>query len=103
VLDADAFLREVMFDSTPPDPYPFCHRPLVVTVPSTPLGSLMRKLTVAPESKEDDVIDSDVILLWGDDRRIITGADLLGRLMRGIAKKRRASDAEVAGRVVALP
>lgn len=101
VLDADAFLREAMFSALPPDPYPFCHRPLVVTDSTTPLGSVMRRLQVTPESKEDDVIDRDVILVWGKDRRIITGADLLGRLMRGIARKRPASLADRAGRVFA--
>ena len=33
---------------------------------------------------EDDVIDNDLILVWGEEKRIITGADLLGRLLRGI-------------------
>ena len=47
------------------------------------------------------MIDTDVIIVWGDERRIITGADLLGRLMRGIARKRRASTAVKAGRVIA--
>jgi len=28
-----------------------------------------------------------VILLWGTRKRIVTGADLLGRLLRGIAKR----------------
>jgi hypothetical protein len=32
----------------------------------------------------DDVIDNDLILVWGSQRRIITGSDLLGRLLRGI-------------------
>ena len=101
VLDADAFLREALFSETPPDPYPFCHRPLVVTDPETPLGTVIRKLHVEPQSKDDDVIDTDVIIVWGAERRIITGADLLGRLMRGIARKRRASSAVRAGRVIA--
>lgn len=100
VLDADAFIREAMFSVEPPDPYRFCHRPLVVTDPKTPLGAVMRRLTVEPESSGDDVIDADVILVWADERRIITGADLLGRLMRGIARKRSASKAAIAGRIV---
>lgn len=101
VLDADAFLREAMFASEPPDPYPFCHRPLVIRDPDTPLGVVIRKLTVEPEAKGDDVIDCDVILLWAEARRILTGADLLGRLMRGIARQRAASKAVQAGNVVA--
>ncbi|MED5289226.1 MAG: Mg2+ and Co2+ transporter CorB, partial [SAR324 cluster bacterium] len=43
------------------------------------------KLRVHPEHAEDDVIDNDLILCWAEERRIITGADLLGRLLRGIA------------------
>lgn len=34
----------------------------------------------------DDVIDEDLILLWGETKKIITGADILGRLHRGIVK-----------------
>ena len=66
-----------MFAAEPPDPYQFCHRPLVITDVDTPLGTVMRRLTVEPEFKGDDVIDADVILVWGDERRIITGADLM--------------------------
>jgi len=35
----------------------------------------------------DDVIDNDLILVWGHEKRIITGADLLGRLLRGIVTR----------------
>ena len=88
VLDADAFLRETLFQAGTPDPYSFCHRPLLATRPDEPLGAVIRRLQVEPESKEDDVIDRDLILLWGEQRRIVTGADLLGRLMRGIVRRR---------------
>ncbi|MDT8272807.1 MAG: hypothetical protein RRA35_06410 [Desulfomonilia bacterium] len=30
----------------------------------------------------------NVILVWNDEKRIITGDDVLGRLLRGIAKNR---------------
>jgi len=33
----------------------------------------------------DDVIDDDLILIWFKEKRVITGADILGRLLRGIA------------------
>jgi hypothetical protein len=34
------------------------------------------------------VIDSDLILVWTpEQKRIITGSDLLGRLMRGIVRR----------------
>jgi hypothetical protein len=101
VLAADGLLREAMLSQAPPDPYRFRHRPLVVTEAQTQLGALMRRLHVEPASKDDDVIDFDVILVWGDERRVITGADLFGRLMRGIARKKSASQAERAGRLLA--
>ena len=41
-------------------------------------------MRVRPETAEDDVIDHDVILVWSDEKRVITGADILGRLLRGI-------------------
>jgi metal transporter CNNM len=49
-----------------------------------PLGEVIGRMKVKPEHPEDDVIDDDLILVWGIQRRIITGADLLGRLLRGI-------------------
>lgn len=100
VLDADGLLRAALFASEPPDPYAFCHRPLVVNDEATPLGVVMRKLVVEPASAQDDVIDSDVILVWSESPRIITGADLLGRLMRGIARKRTVLPVEQAGRII---
>jgi metal transporter CNNM len=44
-------------------------------------------MKVKPDRPEDDVIDNDLILVWGEQKRIITGADLLGRLLRGIVMK----------------
>jgi hypothetical protein len=32
------------------------------------------------------VIDKDTIIFWGTQKRIITGSDILGRLMRGIVE-----------------
>lgn len=91
VLDADAFLREMLFNKECADPYVFCHRPLVVEDPKMPLGRLIRQLRVEPAHEHDDVIDCDIILLWGDRSRIVTGGDLLGRLLRGIVKRVPAS------------
>ena len=41
----------------------------------------------AKEHPEDDVIDNDLILVWGKQKRIITGSDILGRLLRGISSQ----------------
>ena len=45
---------------------------------------MIGELKVVSERPDDDVIDNDLILVWGPQRRIITGSDLLGRLLRGI-------------------
>jgi metal transporter CNNM len=89
VLDAHLFLRRTLLrPDEPADPMEFCHRPLVVREPARPLGEVLGRLVAASEHPEDDVVDEDLILLWGDaERRIITGSDLLGRLLRGIVRR----------------
>ena len=84
VLDAHHFLRDVLFDTMSAGPEFYWHRPIVVTDIRMPLGGVIGRMQVKPEHPEDDVIDNDLILVWGDEKRIITGADLLGRLLRGI-------------------
>ena len=32
------------------------------------------------------LVDNDVILVWGEETRVITGSDLLGHLLSGITK-----------------
>lgn len=85
VLDSDAFLRAALFGGGDVNPYSYCHRPIVVKDMTLPLGKVIGRLRVRPERAEDDVIDEDIILVWGVKKRIITGADILGRLLRGIA------------------
>lgn len=85
VLDSDDFLRSAFLDGADFHPYRACHRPVVVRNPEIAVGRVLRKLSVTAEDPEDDVIDRDLILLWTpEQRRVITGADLLGYLMRGI-------------------
>ena len=38
-------------------------------------------------SEVGDVADDDLILMWSSERRVMTGADILGRLLRGIAMR----------------
>lgn len=85
VLDADAFLRDALFEKGQFIPFKYCHRPVVVRDPKQKIGNVISKLSVESRIPSDDVIDKDIILLWSEHPRIITGADLLGRLMRGIA------------------
>jgi metal transporter CNNM len=87
VLNADQFLRDVVYGKDIRSLYLYCHRPIVVTEPGTPLGRVILKLKVQAKHADDDVVDNDLILFWNKEKRIITGADILGRLLRGIVKR----------------
>ncbi len=85
VLDADGFLRSVFFEGDSADFYRFCHQPIVVDSVATPLGELILKLKRDTGTVDDKVIEQDVVLVWtAEEKRVITGADILGRLLRGI-------------------
>jgi len=85
VLNADHYLRDILFRTMRTNQEVYWHRPIIVNDMHTRLGEVVQRLTVNQEHPEDDVIDNDLILIWGEQKRIITGADLLGRLLRGIA------------------
>ena len=87
VLDAHHFLRDVLFNEVSVGPEAYWHRPIVITDMRTRLGEVIGLMKVKPEHPEDDVIDHDLILAWGKQKRVITGADLLGRLLRGIVAR----------------
>ncbi|RXA21904.1 DUF21 domain-containing protein [Methanosarcina sp. MSH10X1] len=84
VLDADGFLRDAVYKKGPFIPLSYCHFPVVVKSPKTRLEKVIRQFKVYPQHPEDDVIDQDLILYWGQEKRIVTGSDILGRLLRGI-------------------
>jgi metal transporter CNNM len=87
VLNAHHFLRDALFDEVSLGPEAYWHRPIVVKDPQTRLGDVIGMMKVKSARSEDDIIDHDLILVWGEQKRIITGADLLGRLLRGIATR----------------
>jgi metal transporter CNNM len=89
VLDAHHFLRDVLFNEVSVGPEPYWHRPIIVTNMNARLGDVVGLMKMRPDHPEDDVIDQDLILIWGQQRRIITGADLLGRLLRGIVTREK--------------
>jgi len=88
VLDADAFIREALFEDSNFIPFKYCHRPVIVRNAKEKIGNVISRLHVDSRLPSDDVIDKDIILLWNEMPRIITGADLFGRLMRGIALRK---------------
>ena len=87
VLNANAFLRGALFDEAPTNPHIYCHRPIIVKEVETLFGKVLSDLRVYPKSEVDDVIENDIILIWSDEKRVITGSDILGRLLRGIVPR----------------
>jgi len=49
------------------------------------LGDLIQRFQL-PSGNSEDIVEEDVILLWNEHPRVVTGADILGRLLRGIAR-----------------
>lgn len=91
VIDADGFLRGALLEGPSFVAANHCHRPVVVTNAATQLGVLLHQFRVQATSPEDDVVDRDLILLWTPtEKRVLTGADILGRLLRGIATRETA-------------
>ncbi len=87
LLDADAALRAALMDQGKPyDIYDFCRRPLVIRDTSKTIGEVISYLKSIPvtSTDEDSAIDYDAVLIWGEQPRIITGADVLGKLLKGI-------------------
>ncbi len=88
VLNSDKFIRNALFDMDRFYPYRHCHRPIIIRDDNTPLGNVIPGFKVNPEHGEDDVIDEDIVLLWGKEKKVITGSDILGRLLRGIVRNK---------------
>lgn len=90
VASAPNLLRDALLGGADFDPLAHCHHPLLVRDPTRPLGQVLTRLSVQPEHPGDDVIDEDLILVWTPaEKRIITGSDLLGRLLRKIVQPGR--------------
>jgi hypothetical protein len=85
VMDADSFLRDALFSDTAVEPEHYCHRPIITTDSSDILGSVLSQWKVEPGYPGDNVIDRDIVLLWSEERKVVTGSDILGRLLMGIA------------------
>ena len=92
VLDSDGFIRGALFKGSQFNPYTYCHRPIIVNDINLPLKKIIWQLKVYPQNSRDDVIDHDIILLWSTEKRIITGADILGRLLRGIVTRKNGAE-----------
>ena len=85
VLDTDGFIRSAIFQKRPIGIEQFCHAPLIIRDERSNLGMLIKDLKSSTGIQSDTPIDKDIVLIWGKrHKRIITGADILGRLLKGI-------------------
>ena len=84
VLDADSFLRSAFMSDDTFDPYEHCHRPIVLKNPETTLDVVIKRMKQSQPTANDAALQKDIVLLWHEERRVITGADILGRLLDGI-------------------
>ncbi|MFU8815675.1 MAG: DUF21 domain-containing protein [Pseudomonadales bacterium] len=89
-LNVNEFTRAALYDERSFNPYAYCHRPIVVRDHNTTLGDVIRRLKrrgTAEGAPPDAVIENDVVLIWLGRPRIITGSDILGRLLTGIGAR----------------
>lgn len=86
VLDTDKFLRGALLAPADFSPWSCCHVPIVVENLKLSLGDVLLQLKGTYGHASDAPIDKDVVLVWGKNKRIITGADILGRLLKGVTK-----------------
>ena len=56
--------------------------------PNSTLDSVLGSFVVEADDQTDNVVDQDVVIFWSEgEKRILTGADIFGHLLRGIAKR----------------
>ncbi len=85
VLDADGFIRSEIVCNNSEGIENYCHVPIIINDENTNLGVLIKSLKSKTDTHSDLPIETDVVLFWTNDhKRIITGADIFGRLLQGI-------------------
>lgn len=63
--------------------------PVVIEDSKTTLGEVMVKLVIQNKAFAGEVLDNDVAIVWNAKaKRIITGADILADLLRGVSRTR---------------
>lgn len=84
VLNANEFLRAVFFEEEPVNPRHYCHHPVIVRDTHLLLGHVLSRLMTAGKNVADDAMKYDLVLVWAEQKRVITGSDILARLLRGV-------------------
>jgi hypothetical protein len=84
-LDSDGFLRSELFCQECEGIEKYCHKPLIIRDEDANLGDIIKGLKHQIDIESDNPIEKDIVLLWGsNNKRIFTGADIFGRLLKGI-------------------
>ena len=84
-LDADGFIRSELFCLDCKGIESYCHQPLIIRDDNIDLGMVIKTLKANIDNNSDVPLENDIIIFWNEDnKRIITGADILGRLLMGI-------------------
>ena len=84
-LDADGFIRSIYSEHPVESIMRYCHKPMVIIDPNKNVGTLIMDIREAYDSSSDKPIDKDLALVWlNNSKRVITGADIFGRLLKGI-------------------
>lgn len=85
VLDADGFIRSQVFGGRSEGILKYCYVPFVIKDENAKLGKLLKNLRAEVDLHSDAPIAADLVLYWTqENKRIITGADIFGRLLKGI-------------------
>ncbi len=99
-LNSDKFIRDALFSPESFNPYSHCHRPIIIRDCLKKLGEVIPRFKVNPKHSGDDVVDEDIILCWSEERQVITGSDILGRLLRGIVRTKPLSPKQITGQAL---
>lgn len=83
VLDLSHLLRAMVRTEVTVDPRQFCHAPIILRERKKLLGEAINRLRFDDTGNKEDIIHPDIILIWDEQPRIITGSDILGRLLQG--------------------
>jgi hypothetical protein len=85
VMDIDKFIRSELFNDKHKGIEKYCHVPIIIRDEKSNLGTLIKQLKSNIDINSDNPISNDIVLFWKDEhKRIITGADILGQLLKGI-------------------
>ena len=86
LLRTNDFIRQALFSGGDVDPLRHCRRPIAIRSGECRLGMVLPHIRVRPGAQSSDRVVNTAILLWGDNPRILTGTDILDRLLRGITE-----------------